>query len=194
MINNYKLFKESKDNDRLKSLLLHGRVNDDEFKKLLYSNPKYKKSFFPAEYLEKELRISGISQKYKIPFNLTETEFETLTLIFKETDPYVIDFLFNELLKLNKELSIFKNTNKKFGVISGAYSRYNIDDIKDFIESEADMTMPTTFDLRAKFKRNDGGIAYELMYNNLTSKGIRFNWFPSLKTLQDIYTKYNETI
>lgn len=192
-LNDYSI-KESYNDEQLKFMLLH-RTTTNGFKNNLHKNTKYKDKIFPPVQLEKKLGISGVSQEYNIPLNLTEAEYENLAVIFKEDDE-VINFLFNELLKENPKLNIFKNTYKKFNVIDGVTSKIKIEDIKDYIENSANITeLPSKLDLRFKFKRNDGNnIQYQNLWNSLVEADIKPTWFPSIETMNYIYKKVKKTI
>lgn len=192
-INNWKLFLESTNEDELKRLLVNLKI-DDNFKKLLHSHPNFYYRSFPPEDLEDELNINGISYTYKIPFNLTEQEYENLALMFQK-DSFIVNFLFNELLKINPILNQFKGYEEKFDIIAGACSRIKAEDIKDWIDNMSRIQeFPSTFDLRHKFTRKDGEeIAYTMLWNDIVKKGITPRWFPSMNTLDYIYNKLNKT-
>lgn len=192
-INNWCLFLESSNEDELKRLLINLRF-DDNFKKLLYSNPKFYYRNFPTQDLEEQTGVTNLSQKYNIPFNLNEREYENLSLIFKN-DSFVINFLFNKLLKINPVLNKFKDFEEKFDIIAGACSRINTEDIEDWIVNMSRIQeFPSTFDLRHKFTRKDGEeITYTMLWNDLIKKGVTPRWFPSLNTLNYIYDKVNKT-
>ena len=187
------IHKESYNNEELKFMLLHKSITDG-FKLNLHKNSNYKHKFPPVE-LEQKMGIIGLSQDYNIPLNLTEAEYESLAVIFKE-DSVVINFLFDELLKANPMLNIFKNTNRKFNVIDGVTSKIRIEDIKDYIEHSANVDkLPSKLDLRYIFKRNDGNdIQYQNIWNSLVEAGAKPNWFPSIETMNYIYQKVKKTI
>ena len=171
-------------NEELKYLLLN-KVISPNFKQKLHNHANYfKDKIFPTVLAEQECNIKGLSQIYNIPFNLTETEFENLAIIFKH-DEEVINFLFDELLKINPELEIFKNTSKKYDVINGATSRI---DIEDYIQHSTNISKGiTNFDLVYHFKRNDGKEKeYEYLYNTIKSQGVQLRWFPSINTMNFI--------
>lgn len=192
-LKNYSI-KESYNNEQLKFMLLHKSITDG-FKLNLHKNSNYKHKTFPSVELEQKLGIIGLSQDYNMPLNLTEAEYENLAVIFKE-DSEVINFLFDELLKVNPILNIFKNTNRKFNVIDGVTSKIRIEDIKDYIEHSANITkLPSKLDLRYIFKRNDGNdIQYQNMWNSLVEVDAKPNWFPSIETMNYIYQKIKKTI
>ena len=191
----YIFFKESFDLDKLKLSILSG--NPD--KKLLHSNPKYlKQRTYPAVDLENQLGFNGISQEYKMPFGLTNIETENIAIIFQK-DEDVIKFLYYQMKKLNPELPDVYNTEKMYDVIGGAFSKYNSDDIKDYIENYIENEYKidkesSTMDLRRLFNRKNDKIAYDLMWNKIADLGLKPNWFPSIKTLNYIYQKLKQTI
>jgi hypothetical protein len=116
---------------------------DDEFKTLLHAHKDYHKIKYPPCIAEEKYYIKNISYNYNMLDNLSDEELENLTYIFMK-DEKITNFLFDELIKLNKELSIFKDYPfldekfyKKSCVIGGVCSKMNINDIKDYIDLDA---------------------------------------------------------
>lgn len=158
----------------------------------------YFKTHFPAEELEKTSGVSGLSNKWKMPFNMDEEHIENLSGIFIN-DEEITDIIFNELLKLNPELNIFKDVEfsegeegfgvfPKNAVIGGACSRFNVRDILDFIESRRVIDYVDS-DRNHIFKSYDR--FYTNLYNNVKKTTKDIGYFPSPYTLNKILKNEN---
>jgi hypothetical protein len=149
----------------------------------------------PSEDFENEYNIDGISFNYKIPFNLSEENYEDLMDIFSKDDD-VIDFLFDSLIELNPILDNIKydGTWNKQIIIGGVCSKMKIDDIEDYIEYETKIeNMPSENNGEYLFVRKSIDKKYSYLYNVLYKNGIYLSYFPSIKTLEVIIKKLNLT-
>lgn len=190
---NWLLFNETYELDKLKLSILSGNPDKD----LLYKHPNYLKiRTSPAVKFEEETGIYGISREYKMPFGLNNIEIENIATIFKK-DSEVITFLYRELIKLNHNLPITSEQQKMYDIICGACSKFNIDDIKDFIENKKELEKVPNNNLNLIYffnKKDPYSIQYELIYNSIIEMGVKLNWFPSIETLDYIYKKLKKTI
>jgi len=138
---------------------------------------------YPSQEIEDNHGIEGISRVYKMPFGFDEEEIENLIGIFME-DTEVIDIIFNELLSLNDELSVFDKFGKKTVIIGGACSRFTVDDIKDYQYNKTEIQDYNSDKKEYVIKRIDK--FYSDIYSHLTRVGVGLNYFPSIDTLLKI--------
>ena len=188
-----KISKIFENNNTLRHKILNKKF-DEKFRHLIHSNNNYNTIKYPPVIAEIKYNLNNISQQYNIIENISDEELENLTYMYMQ-DEEITNFLFNELLKINNNLLIFKNYPfldrrfyKKSSIIGGVCSKINIDDIKDYIDNGTiAIDIPNKTNLMYKFKRNDDkAIEYSFMMNNLYNKGVSLQWFPSMKTMQNI--------
>ena len=138
---------------------------------------------YPSQEIEDKHDISGISKVYKMPFGFDEEEIENLNGLFME-DTEIIDIIFNELLSLNTELSVFSKFGKKTVIIGGACSRFTIDDIQDYQYNKTEIKDYNSDKKEYVIKRIDK--FYSDIYSHLNRVGVGLNYFPSMDTLLKI--------
>jgi len=148
----------------------------------------YFSTVFPSQDLEEKVGVSGISKKWNLPFGFDEQHLENLCGIFIEHQE-ITERVFNELLSLNEELGVFKdvpfrrgNTYTKHAVIGGACSRFNVIDIKDFIESRRSIKDVDNNDFIFK----DYDMFYSNLFNSVRRKVDDIGYFPSPITLSKL--------
>lgn len=179
----------------VKKLLIdiRSRSKDDPQKDI------YFKTHFPSEELEKTTGVTGLSKKYRMPFDMTEEEIENISGIFIN-DEIITDKIFNELLIMNPELEIFSDVNFQEGeegfgvfpknaVIGGACSRFNVRDILDFIESRRIIDYVDS-DKKYIFKSYDR--FYTNLFNQVRQNAKEVGYFPSPYTLNKILKNEND--
>ena len=112
-------------------------------------------------------------------------------------DEEIMNILFDAMLKANPKLEIFRSLpfkSKEFmyptgGVIGGACSKMNIDDIKDYIENKTEIVeYPKGYPNLGeyKLKRTNNEKEYNEFINRLYKKKINIHYFPSIKTMKKI--------
>jgi len=138
---------------------------------------------YPSQEIEKNHNIEGISKIYNMPFGFDEEKVENLLGIFME-DEEVIDIIFEELLVLNDELSVFSENSKKTTVIGGVCSRFSIEDIKDYQDNKTEIQGYNSDKKEYIIKRIDK--FYSEIYSHLNRVGVGIGYFPSMDTLLKI--------
>jgi hypothetical protein len=169
----------SKDHKGLTTLLyqLYNEVNFDI------------KRYSPSVSFENEMNISGISEGYNIPFNLTESELDNLKDILNDSES--LSHIFNNLLSINKKLNIFIkcDISKYYDIIAGVCSRFNTSDIESYIKYNIQIDkMPSKYN-KSYIIKIDGkiNVNYSKLYTKVYTKtGTPTGWFPSIETLKSI--------
>jgi hypothetical protein len=153
----------------------------------------YFPTVFPSVELEEKVNTGGISKTWKIPFGFDEEHLENLIGIFM-IDENITDIVFREVLKMNPDLLMFENIPHKVGdlytkhaVIGGICSRFNENDIRDFIESKRTIKHIDN-DKNYIFTDIDG--FYGSLFNSVRRKVGNIDYFPSTGTLSKLmYSK-----
>ena len=142
---------------------------------------KYKREK-PSKDLSDLINLK-IYQEYNLPKNWTSDDLELMTITLRDNDK-MLDILYDIIRDLNPSLHIFdklvKNeTNftfsKKYHILLGMGSLFNLDDIKEFIEGSV-----------GYIKRQDPDYS---MKNKFVEKKLKtyIQYVPSYKTMDIIY-------
>lgn len=136
----------------------------------------------PSRELSKLINLK-IYQEYNLPKNWTSDDLELMSCTLKYNDD-MIDILYDIIRDLNPSLHIFdesvKNNiknplSKKYHILLGMGSLFNLDDIKEFIEGSVGYL---------KMKDPDYSMKYKFVQKKLKTY-IQF--VPSYKTMDIIY-------
>jgi hypothetical protein len=192
MITTFKTFlNESKRSgiDLTEVLSLIEKKNEKGIRKIIGESKYLKKIQSPTEIAENDTGIYGISHKYKMPYNLEESEIKTLLKECVDANNMEVrNRVFADLLYINnnhtKGMEALQG-DKRNSVILGIVNRIPPKDILDFCQNSTEAVSDK--EKAYKFSRKDGDHEeYAELFNSLANKNIVLKYYPSIENLKKI--------
>lgn len=198
MITSFKGFiNESKKSgiDLSEVLSLIDKKNSKGLSNIIKKSKFYKQVKSPTELAENDTGIYGISHKYKMPYNLEESEIKTLLKeCIESNNMEVRNRLFADLLYINNKATKGMEAlqgDKRNSVILGMVNRIPSKDILDYCQNSTESLSDEGKAFKFSRKDNDHE-EYAELFNSLANKKIVLNYYPSIDNLKKI-VNYVET-
>lgn len=132
---------------------------------------------YPSEDFAKQFGMPDLYTEWKLPYGLNNQELADVYLFARDhKDNDTCEKIKKELIRLNPELKILSHAKNVY-LITGVISKYNLDDILYFINTDKD--------------EQDKNFKTQVLYFGILNVNPYRGWVASKKTLNKISKKFD---